>query len=74
MSQGTWSSLAVCVTTAAVACGCSSATAARVVTQIPAPVAVPENAETYELAEGSVEVQADVSAGTSYTLGLDGQP
>ncbi|MBL9024510.1 MAG: YceI family protein [Myxococcales bacterium] len=49
-------------------CACASAPTARLVTEVPAPVAVPDNAETYELPAGSIDVQADVSAGTSYTL------
>lgn len=47
---------------------CASAPDAQVVTEVPQAVAVPDDAETYELSPGAIDVQADVSAGTSYTL------
>jgi len=47
---------------------CASAPAATVVSQVPEPIALPAKLETYDLAPGAIAVEADVSAGSSYTL------
>ncbi len=52
----------------ALVAACTSAPDARVVDEVPPPVAIPERVERFELGPGTVTVEADVSAGSSYTI------
>lgn len=57
-----------CIATWCATTGCSSVPEARVATSAPAAIAAGSDVERYELRAADVRVEADVSAGKSYTL------